>query len=185
VAEGRAEVAKLRNAYENLRVRSGFYEVRAPQDGYVVQALRAGVGEQVKEGEPIVTIQPAAPRQAVALYVRAVDVPLLAPGRRVRLQFDGWPALQFSGWPSVSVGTFGGVISVVDRVGQPDGRFRVLVTPDPADDPWPQQLRLGSGAFGWAMLDEVRLGFEIWRRLNAFPPAVTPPAEGPAAEAKT
>ena len=175
--EGRADAAKLRNAYDNLRIRNSFYEIRAPQDGFVVQALRQGVGEQVKEGDPMLTIQPAAPRQAVALHVRAVDVPLLAPGRKVRLQFDGWPALQFSGWPSVSVGTFGGVISVVDRVGGADGRFRVLVTPDPAEEPWPRQLRLGSGAYGWAMLDEVRLGFELWRRLNAFPPSITPPAE--------
>jgi hypothetical protein len=28
---------------------------------------------------------------------------------------------------------------------------------------------------GWAMLDEVRLGFELWRRLNGFPPVVPPP----------
>ena len=36
------------------------------------------------------------------------DMPMLQTGRRVRLQFEGWPALQFSGWPSIAVGTFGG-----------------------------------------------------------------------------
>jgi hypothetical protein len=168
-------VSKLRNAYDNLAARSALYEVVAPQDGYVVQALRAGVGEQVKEGEGLLTIMPASPEQAVAIYVKAMDVPLLRTGRRVRLQFDGWPALQFSGWPSVSVGTFGGQVAVIDRVSRPDGTYRVLVTEDPNDEPWPAQLRQGSGVLGWAMLDEVRLGFELWRRLNGFPPVVPPP----------
>ena len=183
VGEGAAEVAKLRNAYDNLAVRNTLYRIDAPQDGYVVQALRAGVGEQVKEGEPVVTIMPARPRQAVAIYVKAMDVPLLSTGRKVRLQFDGWPALQFSGWPSVSVGTFGGEVAVIDRVSQPDGTYRVLVTPDAADEPWPAQLRQGSGVLGWAMLDEVRLGFELWRRLNGFPPSIKQPAAGAGAKA--
>ncbi len=181
VGEGAADVAKLRNAYDNLAVRKTLYRVDAPQDGYVVQALRAGVGEQVKEGEAIVTIMPARPRQAVAIYLKAMDVPLLSVGRKVRLQFDGWPALQFAGWPSVSVGTFGGEVAVIDRVSQPNGTYRVLVTRDPNDEPWPTQLRQGSGVLGWAMLDEVRLGFELWRRLNGFPPAINQqPTDGAA-----
>jgi hypothetical protein len=112
-----------------------------------------------------------------------VDVPLVSPGRKVRLQFDGWPALQFSGWPQVAVGTFGGVVAVVDRVSATDGTFRVLVTPDPDDEPWPTLLRQGSGVMAWAMLDEVRLGYELWRRVNGFPQAIsasslTEPAAG-------
>ena len=99
-----------------MRIRNDMYRIDAPQDGYVVQAMKAGVGETVKEGEPLVTIAPAHPEQAVELYVRPMDVPLLEPGRKVRLIFDGWPALQFTGWPSVSVGTFGGVIRVIDAV---------------------------------------------------------------------
>ena len=64
---------------------------------------------------------------------------------------------------------------VVDFARQPDGTYRVLVTEDPNDEPWPAQLRQGSGVLGWAMLDEVRLGFELWRRLNGFPPVVPAP----------
>jgi adhesin transport system membrane fusion protein len=172
VSEGEAEIAKLRNKLSSLEVRQSYYQIEAPQDGYVVRAMRQGVGEMVKAGEPIVTVQPAQPRQAVELYVRAMDVPLLRPGRKVRLTFDGWPALQFSGWPSVAVGTFGGEVAVIDQMASPDGRFRVLVIPDPADDPWPPQLRAGSGVYGWAMLDTVRVWFEIWRQLNGFPPAL-------------
>ncbi len=172
VADGEAEVAKLRNKISSLEVRQSYYRIDAPQDGYVVKALRQGIGEMVKAGEPIVTVQPATPRQAVEMYVRAMDVPLIKPGRKVRLQFDGWPALQFSGWPSVAVGTFGGEVVVIDQVAGLDGRFRVLVSPDPSDEPWPVQLRAGSGVYGWAMLDTVRVWFEIWRQLNGFPPAI-------------
>lgn len=174
VQEGLGEVSKLRNKVATLEVRRGYWRIEAPQDGYVVRAVRQGVGEMVKAGDPIVTVQPSVAERAVELFVRPIDVPLLRRGRKVRLQFEGWPALQFSGWPSVSVGTFGGVIAVMDQVSAPDGTFRVLVTPDPDDDPWPEQLRIGTSVYGWAMLDEVRVWFELWRQLNGFPPSIRP-----------
>lgn len=180
IGEGRAEVAKLQSTQASLALRDRMYRIVAPQDGYVVRAVRSGVGEVVKEGEAVVTVMPAAPEVAVELYVRPMDVPLLSVGRKVRLQFDGWPALQFSGWPSVAVGTFGGVIRVVDYVNAADGSYRVLVAPDPEDTAWPKELRVGSGVLGWAMLDEVRVGYEVWRRLNGFPPAVNLPPTAPA-----
>ncbi len=175
VQEGRGEISKLRNKAASLAVRQGYYRIEAPQDGYVVKAVKQGVGEMVKAGDPIVTVQPTAGQRAVELFFRPVDVPLVQRGRKVRLQFDGWPALQFAGWPSVSVGTFGGTVAVVDQVASPDGTFRVLVTPDPKDDPWPPQLRIGSGVYAWAALDEVRVWFELWRQLNGFPPSVRVP----------
>ncbi len=175
VSESEADVAKLRTALGSLEVRTGLYVIRAPQDGFVVKALKAGVGEMLKDGDAVVTIQPADPTVAVALYVKAMDVPLLREGRKVRLQFDGWPALQFSGWPSASVGTFGGEIRVVDLVDSKPGKYRVLVVPDTADEPWPAQLRVGSGVYGWAMLDRVSVWYELWRKLNGFPPTVEPP----------
>lgn len=183
-----AEVAKLDNKVASLEVRRGFYEIRAPQDGYVVQAQQAGIGETVKAGDPIVTVQPSEPEMAVELFVRAMDVSLIRQNDPVRLNFDGWPALQFSGWPSVSVGTFGGRVAVVDRVAQPDGRFRVLVVEDTnggEDQPWPRQLRAGSGVYGWAMLREVRVWYEVWRQLNGFPPSVAAPPEAGAGGAKS
>jgi membrane fusion protein, adhesin transport system len=172
VGEGSADVAKLQQNVQNLEIRNGFYVIRAPQNGTIVRAARAGIGEQLKEGETVVTIMPDEAQQAVALLVKPMDVPLLSVGRKVRLQFDGWPALQFAGWPSVSVGTFGGTVAVIDRVPGSTGDFRVLVTPDTTQEAWPRQLRLGSGVLGWAMLDEVRVGFEIWRRINGFPPSL-------------
>lgn len=170
VFESQAEILKMRIELSNLQLRSGFYVIRAPQDGYVVKALRSGLGENIKEGENLVTIMPAHARMAVELYVQALDLPLMHPGVKVRVQFDGWPALVFSGWPNVSVGTFGGVVSAVDRVNSSNGLFRVLVTPDPNDEPWPELVRAGGGVYGWAMLNRVRVWYEMWRQFNGFPP---------------
>jgi multidrug resistance efflux pump len=163
------QIAKMRNEYANLSIRSGFYRITAPQDGYVVRALKAGIGEMIKEGEPIVTVMPSKPLLAAELYVEPMDIPLLSIGRKVRLQFDGWPALVFSGWPGTSFGTFGGVVSVIDNLDS-KGRYRILVTPDPEDEPWPKPIRVGSGVYGWALLDDVPIWYELWRQLNGFPP---------------
>ena len=170
--ESQAALAKLKNEYANMEIRNEQYQLIAPQSGYVVRAMQAGIGETIKEGEPVVTIMPSNPDIAVEMYVKAMDVPLLSKGREVRIEFDGWPALQFSGWPSVSVGTFGGVVQVIDYVNSMGGEFRILVTPDPNDEPWPEQLRLGSGTKGWVMLDNVPIWYEIWRQLNGFPPSL-------------
>lgn len=181
VEEGRGEVSKLLNKLASLEVRRSYYHIDAPQDGYLVKASKQGVGEVVKAGDPIATVQPLAKSRAVELFVRPMDVPLMQRGSKVRLIFDGWPALQFSGWPSVSVGTFGGEVAVIDQVASADGTFRILVTPDKNEEPWPEQLRLGSGVYGWAALRNVRVWFEIWRQLNGFPPSLAPVVETPPA----
>jgi membrane fusion protein, adhesin transport system len=172
VFDGDGSLAKLRNDFSNMEIRNKQYNIIAPQDGIVVKALKAGIGETIKEGEAVVTIMPDRYSIAIEMYVKAMDVPLLSKGRKVRIEFDGWPALQFSGWPSVAVGTFGGVIEVIDFVNTADGSYRILVVPDSEDDPWPEQLRMGSGIYGWAMLDEVPIWYEIWRQLNGFPPSL-------------
>ena len=185
IQEGVGEVSKLRNKVASLNIRRGYYQITSPQDGYVVKAMKQGVGELVKPGDPIVTVQPATTRRAVEVFVRPMDVPLLRIGRKVRLIFDGWPALQFAGWPSVSVGTFGGEIAVIDQVAGADGTFRVLVTPDAADEAWPEQLRLGSGVHAWAALNNVRVWFELWRQLNGFPPSINIKDAGGSATVKS
>ncbi|WKZ59769.1 MAG: HlyD family efflux transporter periplasmic adaptor subunit [Cyclobacteriaceae bacterium] len=168
-----ADLAKLRNEFANMRIRNEQYQIIAPQDGVVVRAMLAGIGETIKEGEAVCMIMPLTEEDlAVELYVKAMDVPLITRGRKVRIEFDGWPALQFSGWPSVSVGTFGGEVKVIDYVNSKPGEFRLLVIPDRSDDPWPSQLRVGSGIKAWVMLDDVPVWYEIWRQLNGFPPSL-------------
>jgi multidrug resistance efflux pump len=166
------EIIKTRNEYANTEIRSGQYQIVAPQDGFIVKAMKAGIGETIKEGDAICTIMPEVSDLAVEMYVKAMDVPLISKGRRVRIQFDGWPALQFSGWPSVSVGTFGGEVTVIDYVNSKPGEFRILVVPDLREEQWPKQLRIGSGTKGWVMLDSVPVWYELWRQLNGFPPSL-------------
>jgi membrane fusion protein, adhesin transport system len=170
LATGEYEFSQLKNKIANVDIRRNQYFVKAPQDGYVVRALKMGIGETIKEGESIATLQPNQPQMAVEMYVRAMDVPLIKEGREVRLQFEGWPALVFSGWSSVSVGTFGGIVKVIDRVESKNGEYRLLIVPKTGDEPWPPQVRMGSGVYGWVMLNNVPIWYEIWRQLNAFPP---------------
>lgn len=167
--ESQAEISKMQIELSNIELRSGFYVIRAPQDGYIVKAMKSGIGELVKEGEDIVSIVPSEAKMAVELYVRAMDLPLMHKGVKVRIQFDGWPALVFSGWPNVGAGTFGGVVQAVDRMNSTNGQFRVLVVPDPSDKPWPELVRAGGGVYGWAMLKRVRVWYELWRQFNGFP----------------
>lgn len=148
--------------------------VRAPRDGTVFRLLVSPGAELVKAGDPLAILVPDTESRAAELWVDGNDVPLIRPGRRVRLQFEGWPAVQFAGWPSVAVGTFGGEVSLVDTTDDGTGRFRILVVPDPDDEPWPKAdfLRQGARAKGFVLLDEVRLGYELWRQANGFPPTV-------------
>lgn len=164
----KGEISKQNNEYSSLQVRNSFYAILAPQNGYVVQALKSGIGETVKEGEAVASVVADNPELAVALYVQPMDLPLVEKGRKVRLQFDGWPALAFSGWPNLNFGTFGGEVAVIDNVDS-NGKYRILVVPDPEDTPWPKAIRLGSGVYGWALLKDVPIWYEIWRQLNGFP----------------
>lgn len=165
-----ATVNKLQIERDNYARRSAFYYITAPQDGYIVKAIKPGIGEIIKEGDPVVSIQPAGYQLAVEMYVKPLDLPLISPGRKVRFVFDGWPAFFFSGWPGMSLGTFGGRVVAIDRNISANGKFRVLVAPDENEQAWPDALQIGGGAKGISLLDDVLLGYELWRVLNGFPP---------------
>jgi multidrug efflux pump subunit AcrA (membrane-fusion protein) len=165
-----ANLAKTQNDIENYTIRNGNYFITAPKSGFVVKALKAGIGEIIKEGEAVLSIVDKNSVNAVELYVKAMDIPLLKKGTKVRLQFDGWPALVFSGWSGSSFGTFGGKVEVIDFVNSNGGKYRILVVPDENDIEWPEQLRMGGGVYGWALLNDVPIWYEIWRQLNGFPP---------------
>ncbi|PWJ44791.1 HlyD family secretion protein [Sediminitomix flava] len=181
MAEAEGSLIKLRNELSNLKIRAEYKNVRAPQNGYIINAKKSGVGETVKLGSPLLTFMPDKPSLAVALEVDAKDVPFIGKNRHVRLQFEGWPAMQFDGRPDIAVGTFGGEIKVIDSVIGKNGKFRVLVTPDPLEmnEAWPSELRMGLGVKAWILLDEVPTWFEIWRQLNGFPPKQKSKDEAP------
>jgi len=169
VAGGQVDIAKLRNQYSNYSIRNGMYYILAPQSGQVINAKKAGIGEYVKEGEMIVEIVPEKFVFAVEMFVRPLDIPLMAPGQKVRFLFDGFPAIVFSGWPNASYGTFGGVVVAVERNTSQGGKFRVLIKEDVNDKPWPKQLQVGAGAQGIALLKDVPIWYELWRNINGFP----------------
>lgn len=172
IAAATTEIVRV----ETRLARQSAQRVTAPRDGVIVRVQGGLGGEFVKAGDRIADLVPDTQERAVELWLDGNDVPLVREGRRVRVQIEGWPAVQFSGWPSVAVGTFGGVVALVDATDDGRGRFRVVVVPDP-QEPWPHELRQGMRAQGWIVLERVRLGFEIWRRLNGFPASVAPPTE--------
>jgi multidrug efflux pump subunit AcrA (membrane-fusion protein) len=170
IATGQGDIAKLQNQYSNYSIRSGLYYITAPQSGQVTKAKKDGIGEIVKEGEMLIEIVPDKIQYAVELFVRPVDLPLVAKGQKVRFLFDGFPAIVFSGWPNASYGTFGGRIVAIENSVSENGKFRVLVAEHPEDKPWPYQLKVGTGANGIALLKNVPLWYELWRNVNGFPP---------------
>ena len=165
-----AEVAKNENELSNYRIRGSQKWLIAPQTGQIIKAKKAGINEIVKEGEMIVEIVPNSFLYAVELFVKPMDLALLNKGQDVRLQFDGYPAIVFSGWPNSSYGTFAGKISAIETNRNENGQFRVLIIPDEKDKKWPSNLKIGTGAQGFALLNNVPIWYELWRQLNGFPP---------------
>lgn len=151
-------------------------QVVAPRAGTVFRLAAKEGGEVVKQGDALAVLVPDVSTRAVELWVDGNDAPLITPGREVRIQFEGWPAVQFVGWPSVAVGTFGGEVAFVDATDNGKGQFRVVVTPLEGEV-WPdaRYLRQGVRANGWVLLNQVKLGYELWRLFNGFPPAVNAP----------
>lgn len=168
--DSEAQVTKLENEFTNYQMRNDLYYIRAPQNGYINKAIQGGIGETFKEGDRLVGIMPSDIDLAVETYVEPLDLPLLHLGEKVRIQFDGWPAIVFSGWPNVSYGTYGGKVVAIESFISENGLYRVLLAPDSDDYPWPEAIRVGSGANTIALLDDVPIWYELWRQLNGFPP---------------
>ena len=176
-SSGESDAADARASLTRLDVsitRQSNQLVRAARAGVIWRVIARQGGEQVKQGDTLAYLVPHATLRAVQLWVDGNDAAILSEGRKVRLQFEGWPAVQFAGWPSVAVGSFGGVISFIDPQDDGMGDFRIVVLPDKTDQPWPSPpfLRQGVRAKGWVLLEEVSIGFELWRRFNGFPPTL-------------
>ena len=152
--------------------------VTAPRDGTILNIFHGSGSIFVKEGDVLAAFVPDSYRPAVEIFIDGNDLPLVYPGRHVRLQFEGWPAVQFAGWPSVAIGTFGGVVQNVDQSASSNGKFRVIIVPEKTDG-WPDQkyLRQGARVYGWILLNSVKLGYELWRQFNGFPATLDAPPE--------
>jgi multidrug efflux pump subunit AcrA (membrane-fusion protein) len=180
LASSRAEINKIDT---NLR-RQSEQLIRAPREGRILRVSAIDSATIVKQGDVLATFVPENSPRVVELYVDGRDVPLIRPGRSVRLEFEGWPAIQFSGWPSVARGLFDGTVQSVDVNASPNGLFRLLVVPKylpPDERAWPSNtsVRLGAKVRGWVMMDTVPVWFELWRILNDFPLQFTRPGASP------
>ncbi|MFN2426852.1 MAG: HlyD family secretion protein [Candidatus Binatia bacterium] len=193
-----ADLAAAEQALVTLDIQvnqTGMQGVTAPRDG-IVQRVLATEGTFLGAGTPLCSVVPDTGTRMVEMWVSGNDMPLLQareidaagkvtrPGSRVRLQFEGWPAIQFVGWPSLAIGTFGGEVVLVDPTDDGRGKFRILVAENPdvlgrgtaneriVEWPGPRWVRQGVRANGWVLLQRVPLWFEFWRQLNGFPPAL-------------
>lgn len=167
-AEG--QVNKMENMFANYSTRRGYYVILAPQDGYITETFVTGIGETIKEGQAVLSIMPSTYELAAEIFVDPNDLPLMRVGQEVRLQFDGWPSIVFSGWPNASYGTFGGTIYAVDQYAGSNGKFRVLVKRESGHQEWPSALRYGGGVKAMILLKDVPVWYELWRKINGFPP---------------
>ncbi len=174
VADAGAKLAEARAKLNRIDIqlnRQSVQVVRAPRDGRVQQLNAATGGALVSPGTVLAVIAPEKVERAVELFIDGRDVPLLRPGRPVRLEFEGWPAIQFSGWPSVAQGMFDGRVRTIDPNAASDGLFRILVEPQPGKPAWPVRefVRPGGKVRGWVQGETVLVGYELWRQLNDFP----------------
>lgn len=167
--QGLGEMSKMKNELVNYEMRQDMYYVLAPRDGFITQAIQAGVGENIKENTPIITIVPKTWKKAVEVYIDPIDLPLISKGTKMMFLFDGWPAVVFSGWPELTYGTFPGTVQAINYNISDNGKYRILVA-ESSEKPWPEEVRLGSGARGVALLNRVPVWYELWRQLNGFPP---------------
>jgi RND family efflux transporter MFP subunit len=174
VADAGAKLAEARAKINRIDIqlkRQSAQLVRAPRDGRIQQVNAATGSAMVSSGTVLAVISPERIERAVELYVDGRDIPIVRPGRYVRLEFEGWPAIQFSGWPSVAMGMFDARVRAIDPNAASDGSFRVLVEPMPGAAPWPtgQFVRPGGKVRGWVRGQTVISGYELWRQLNDFP----------------
>ncbi len=169
--DAQVQLSKLNTSFSNYSKREDYRYIKATQSGYVNKIYKSGIGETIKAGEKLILIMPKNYELAVETYVRPIDLPLIHIGENVSVQFDGWPAIVFSGWPNVSYGTYSAKVIAIDNYISDNGKFRILLSPDKnAEHTWPSAIRIGSGAKTMALLEEVPIGYEIWRQLNSFPP---------------
>ena len=166
LAKANVDLAKVKVqiARQNSRL------VKAPTDGVIVDRIHGMGGVIVKATDTVATIVPDSTTRIVQLWLNSMDIPLIKVGDKVMLQFEGWPAVQFSGWPQVAIGTFEGEIMFISPQNNAQGQFKVFIKPS-SNRGWPSPtvLRLGTKVHGWALLNNVSLGYEMWRRYNGFP----------------
>lgn len=119
--------------------------IKAPDDGTLIYLNVHNRGQVLWKGDELFTIVPPTWEAAVELWVPGDEVPFVQRGDRVRLEFEGWPAVEH-------VGFFEGVVHSIDLTSDDSGKFRVLVNED-TNNSWPDDryLRPGVRANCWVI----------------------------------
>lgn len=169
----KGELADSENSLTDSEInlsRQRMQKVMAPRDGVIHRLPINSQSQVISQGQQLLVIVPDTSSRAVELWVDGRDAPLIIKDSEVRLEFEGWPAIQVAGWPKANVGTFKGKVSFVDPTDNGLGNFRVMVVPT-TDSHWPSAkfLRQSVNARAWILLDEVSIGYELWRLINDFP----------------
>lgn len=170
----KGEMADSQNSLTGSEIniaRQNMQKLLAPRDGVVFRLPVNSQSQIITQGQPLLAIVPDTSTRAVELWVDGRDAPLITVGSEVRIEFEGWPAIQVPGWAKIGLGTFGGKVAFVDPTDNGTGNFRVMVVPPENSSDWPTAtfLRQGISAKGWILLEDVSIGYEIWRILNGFP----------------
>ncbi len=173
------KISSYNKELQKINIQLGRYKtstVLAEKDGYVVRILKNDKNQYIKQGEKIILFAPKTQKRAILLKVSAFDMPLIKKGLPARIQFYGWPTLHISGWPIIRYGTFGGIIDKVDPIAYEKGFYYAYIVEDP-QEPWPspEVLKSGTQATVWIRLSTVPIWYEIWRKINAFPPKMVNP----------
>lgn len=176
----KGELADSRNSLTDSEIslsRQNRQKVVAPRAGTIFRLPVNSQSQMIAQGQPLLVILPETQLRAVELWVDGRDAPLITENSLVRLEFEGWPAIQVPGWAKVGIGTFAGRVSFVDPTDNGTGNFRIMVIPDKDYASWPSArfLRQGISAKGWVLLENVSIGYEIWRVLNGFPARIPQP----------
>jgi multidrug efflux pump subunit AcrA (membrane-fusion protein) len=173
ISKIKGELADSENSLTSSEIslsRQNMQKVIAPRDGVIFRLLINTQSQVVSKGQSLLTIVPDTESRAVQLWVDGRDAPLIVKDSEVRLEFEGWPSIQVSGWPAVGIGTFRGKVSFVDSTDNGQGNFRIMVVPTESEKwPSPSLLRQGVSAKAWILLNEVSIGYELWRLVNGFP----------------
>ncbi|PPC93993.1 MAG: secretion protein HlyD [Methylotenera sp.] len=171
------ELADSENSLTNSEItlsRQNMQKIYAPRAGTIFKLPVNSQSQMISQGQPLLVILPDTNERAVELMVDGRDAPLVTKGSLVRLEFEGWPAIQVPGWARVGVGTFAGKVAFVDPTDNGTGSFRVMVVPHEQYARWPSArfLRQGISTKGWILLENVTIGYELWRLFNGFPPRI-------------
>jgi len=147
-------------------------DIVAKSNGYVMRIYQVDKNKLLKTGEEIMHFSPTVTQRALRLKVSAFNMPLIKEGLKARIILYGWPAMNISGWPKITHGTYGGVITSVERTAHEKDVYYAVIVEDKEDDPWPlaKDLRIGTEATVWVRLKTVSIWYELWRLLSAQPP---------------